>query len=88
MLASHNFNDALQASIAYYRLTSVFFDGGDNNLGPYNRVDLRLAQGFQYGNTEGSVELVVQNLNSDYTEFDLNNTFETRTFLKFNLEFL
>ncbi|MCW8884499.1 MAG: TonB-dependent receptor [Motiliproteus sp.] len=88
MLASHNFSETLQASIAYYRLTSVFFDGGDNNLPPYKRVDLRLAKNFVYGNTEGSVELIVQNLGSNYTEFDLNNTFDTRSFLRFSLDFL
>ncbi|MEH6811508.1 MAG: TonB-dependent receptor [Motiliproteus sp.] len=87
ILASHNLTENTQVSMAYYRMTSVFWDGGAT-LDPYKRLDLRLAQDFTYGNTEASVELIVQNLTSNYTEFDVNNTFDTRTFLRLSLGFM
>ncbi len=88
ILASHNVTESLQASLAYYRVTSVFWDGGESNSDSFKRLDLRLAQGFAYGTTEGSIELIVQNLTSRYNEFDINNTFDTRSFLRLSLDFM
>ncbi len=86
-LASHDHGNGLQTSLAYYRQTSVDWFRG-SLLPAYKRVDARIAQSFNYGRSEGSIELIVQNLFSNYTEFEVNNDVDTRTFVRFNLNFL
>ena len=85
--ASHDFGNMLQGSFTFYRETSVSWKGGAE-IDPYNRLDARLEKGFRYGETEGSIEFIVQNLLSTYKEFDVNNNFDTRAFVRLNLNFL
>jgi len=87
ILLSHDFGDQLEGSMILYRQSAVEWFKG-STLPAYNRVDFRIAQGFQYGKSEGQVELVVQNLSPKYTEFEVNNLFDTRTFVRFKLNFL
>ncbi len=86
-LLSHDFGAQINASLAYYRMTSVeWFNGGA--LDPYDRLDLRLAKGFTLGATSGSIELIVHNLLKAYPEFfDRNSDFDTRTYLRGSVKF-
>ncbi|OMH39652.1 TonB-dependent siderophore receptor [Motiliproteus sp. MSK22-1] len=85
--ASHDFGNALQGSFTFYRESSVSWKGGAE-LDSYNRLDARLEKGFSFGETEGSIEFIMQNLLSTYKEFDVNNNFDTRAFIRLNLNFL
>ena len=61
---------------------------GDENVGPYNRVDGRLAKKFQLGQLQGVLELILQSFTAPYTEFELNNVVDTRGFVRLKLDFL
>ncbi|OMH39653.1 TonB-dependent siderophore receptor [Motiliproteus sp. MSK22-1] len=85
-LVNHDFGNDVEGSLAFYRQTSVDWFKG-SFLPAYSRLDARIAKKFHYGKSEGVVELVVQNLLSEYTEFEVNNRFDTRTFVRFKLNF-
>lgn len=76
----------VSGSLGFYRLTQTQWLGGDKTPS-YNRVDIRLAKSFQAARSEAEVELVAQNLFSEYQEFDLKNDFGTRVFLRLSLDF-
>jgi len=86
LLASHEFSPSLQGSLAFYRQTSVEWKGGDT-LDPYSRLDARVEKGFSYASNQGSIELILQNLLSSYTEFSVNNDVDSRAFVRLNLNF-
>ncbi|MEH6649610.1 MAG: TonB-dependent receptor [Motiliproteus sp.] len=87
ILASQHLGDGLEASIAFYRQTSVKWHRGDS-LKPYNRVDGRIAKRFGYGRVTGRVELILQSFNAPYTEFEINNTVDSRGFVRLTFDFL
>ena len=85
-LVNHDFGNGVEGSLIFYRETSIDWFKG-TFLPAYSRLDARIAKEFHYGKSEGLIELVVQNLLSDYTEFEVNNNFDTRTFIRFKLNF-
>lgn len=62
-----------------------FSGGGDRES--YDRVDMRVVKTFDIGQSSLKVELIGQNLGGDYHEFNQNNLFETRTFVRATVQF-
>lgn len=87
LLFSHKFHHAWEASIGYYYLDDMAWTlwGGDRDS--YDRVDLRVAKQINFDNSRLTLELIGQNLGGDYREFNENNVFETRTFVRATLQF-
>jgi iron complex outermembrane receptor protein len=87
VLLSQNLGDGWKASIGYYYLDDMAwtFWGGDRDS--YDRVDLRVARAFNVYGSRLQLELIGQNLGGDYHEFNQNNVFETRTFIRATLQF-
>ncbi len=87
VLVSHLFPQQWEASLAWYLAdeTDWYLDGG--LVDGYSRLDLRLAKGFRAGRADGKLELILQNLGSDYEEFTPLNRFETRVLLRGGLQF-
>jgi len=87
VLASHNFDGGWEASVGYYYLDEMAWIlwGGDRES--YDRVDMRVAKTFDIGQSSLKVELIGQNLGGDYHEFNQNNLFETRTFVRATVQF-
>lgn len=87
VLVSHLFPQQWEASLAWYLAdeTDWYLDGGLVN--GCSRLDLRLAKGFRAGRADGMLELILQNLGSDYEEFTPLNRFETRVLLRGGLQF-
>ncbi len=69
----------------YYQTESDSVDG--KLVDTFTRIDVRLAKRFSYGNTSGLVELVTHNLFGEYTDFEEDNIFKTRSFLRIQLDF-
>ena len=87
-MAAHNFTDRLQGSFTFYHMSEVSWEGGANDVPAYDRLDLRLAQSFDAGPTDGLVELIVQNaFGEEYIEYEYNNNFDTRYFVRLTLSF-
>ncbi|MBQ0711482.1 MAG: TonB-dependent receptor, partial [Porticoccus sp.] len=87
LLVSHDFNRYWQASIGYYYLDEMAWTlwGGDTES--YDRIDMRIARTFSLGSSDLKLELIGQNLGSDYKEFNQRNVFETRTFVRATVQF-
>lgn len=87
VLVSHDFSQHWQASIGYYYLDDMAWVlwGGDTES--YDRIDMRIARTFNFGGSDLKLELIGQNLGSDYKEFNQRNVFETRTFVRATVQF-
>lgn len=87
LLISHDFGSSWEGSIGYYYLDEMAwtFWGGDRES--YDRVDLRIAKNVKFSRSKLKLELIGQNLGGDYREFNENNMFETRTFIRATLQF-
>lgn len=84
-LFSHHFPDHLDASLAYYSISEMEWAGDGDELPGYERLDVRLAQGFGRGGRAGKAELIVQNLLDEYPEFSEDNRFGMRGYLRVTL---
>jgi iron complex outermembrane receptor protein len=87
LLASHALGGGFEASVAFYRQSSVNWYQG-SKLTPYNRVDGRLANKFQGAGVRGSLELILQSFTAPYTEFEDNNRVDARGFIRLTLAFI
>ncbi len=87
LLVSHDFNRHWQVSAGYYYLDEMAWTlwGGDTKS--YDRVDMRIARTFNFSAADLKLELIGQNLGSDYQEFNQRNEFETRTFMRATVQF-
>ncbi len=94
LLGIYRFPGKLTGSAVYYRVDEqLWLDTGDLIPG-YDRLDVRLAQGFSYGGKNGEVAFVVQNVLDDYKDFRYSTTvsnhrniFDTGAYLSISLEF-
>lgn len=82
MLASQRITDSLNVSLGYYNMSSVQWLGA-SPVDAIERIDLRLAKVFE----QLKVEVIMQNLSSDYSEFEPNNRYDNRMFARLSLEF-
>ena len=87
LLLSHQFPRRLQGGLAYYYVAEYEPIGTENLLDPARRLDLRLAQGFSAGSTDGELALVVQNAFDAYSELKVENRYDTRAFATVSLQF-
>ena len=87
VLVSHDFSQNWQVSAGYYYLDEMAWTlwGGDTES--YDRLDMRIARTFSFNGTDLKLELIGQNLGSDYKEFNQRNVFETRTFVRATVQF-
>lgn len=70
-----------ELSTVLYHTTSMEWTGGDE-VGEINRADFRIARTLHIGNWQGAVELLVHNAFDDYLDYDEDNLFERRVFLR------
>lgn len=87
VLFTHRFSKDLDASIGFYAIDDMRWDGDGGVVDAYNRMDLRLSRTFQMGEDTGEVSLTVQNVLDDYKEFNDDNRFGQRTNLTFIMDF-
>jgi len=73
------------SSAIYYQSDSDSPDG--KFVETYTRVDLRIAKRFSAGKSNGLIEFVVHNLFDDYTDFEEDNIFKTRSFIRLQVDF-
>lgn len=87
VLIAQDFGSNWQASLGYYYLDDMAWIlwGGDREK--YDRVDMRIAKMLNFSGSSLKLELIGQNLGGDYHEFNENNVFETRTFVRATLQF-
>lgn len=85
-LLSHTFPDRLEASVAWYYTSAVEWAGDGGWVPGLDRMDVRLAQGFDAGGRGGEVELIVHNLLGEYPSFSEENRFGMRGYLRVSLQ--
>jgi iron complex outermembrane receptor protein len=87
LLIMHKLSSSWSASATYYRVGNMLWLGGGDYIGPYSRVDLRLARKFRLGTTHGEAAAVIQNANhNNYADFSDENMFYRRVFFTLSLD--
>ncbi len=86
ILASHQFQYGFFASTAYYYQSDLQWFGNDQRTASYDRLDLRLGKNTKFYGKEINIEFLLQNLLDDYIEHRVGNVFDTRAFLRLELE--
>jgi iron complex outermembrane receptor protein len=86
-LLSHRFSKDLDASLGYYAVSDMRWDGSGSEVQVYQRIDLRVGKSFRIGANEGEFSLTLQNLLDDYNEFNDDNLFRRRANLMARMDF-
>lgn len=86
ILGSHKFNQGFYASSAYYYQSELQWFGNDQRTASYDRLDLRFGKNSNLYGKKFNIELLFQNLLDDYIEHRVGNVFDTRAFIRLQLE--
>ena len=87
LLGQLNFTNDISGSLWIYHMNEVNWDDG-NFIDEFTRVDAQIRYQFVDNNLyQGSVSLIGQNLGEDYSDYSTNNVFDTRLYLKLEMEF-
>lgn len=76
-----------EISGGFYRISDMEWRGDGDEIDDYSRIDGRIARRWKAGSTRMMLEGIVQNMGGDYTSFRDENTFETRAFARFSIQF-
>ena len=87
LLGSLTLPMGFEVSAGFYRISDMAWISDGDALDDYNRVDGRIARRWKAGGTRMMLEGIVQNMGGDYTSFRDENTFETRAFARFSIQF-
>ncbi len=85
LLLSQKLTNSLTASLNTYHISEADWRDG-NEVDGFTRVDAQLRWELGIGDSKGALSLIGQNLGGDYTEHGLNNVFDTRVYIKMELE--
>jgi len=87
LLASKTLPYGFEASAAWYHISNMIWLGDGDRIGGYNRTDARLARRWHTSGSNMMLEAIVQNFGNGYITFRNENVFETRSYLRFTIEF-
>jgi len=75
--ATHDFNGKYTGSLNYYHVSDFSFTDANNQNAAlvrihvsYDKLDLRLARNFRFGNERVSAAIILQNLLGDFSDYD------------------
>jgi iron complex outermembrane receptor protein len=71
LLLTKSFNEKYNGSLGYYYVES-FSWSDSTSISDYNILDMRLSRNFNFGQTHGSLSLVLKNLLDDYSDYKEN----------------
>ena len=87
LLTQMNFTSNISGSVWVYHMNEVNWDDG-NFIDEFTRIDAQIRYQFvDNKHYQGAVTLIGQNLGEDYSDYSRNNVFDTRIYLKLELEF-
>jgi iron complex outermembrane recepter protein len=69
-----------------YHTSEMEWTGGDE-VDEITRLDLRVAKALNFGNWRGKLEFLAHNVEDDYFDYDEDNRFEQRFFVRLKIEF-
>ncbi|MBQ0721324.1 MAG: TonB-dependent receptor [Gammaproteobacteria bacterium] len=81
LLLAYQLTPRLDGSVTTYYQSKVEWRGG-NPIDEFSRVDAQLSYQFMAGGSPAKIQLIAQNLGSNYSEYSRNNVFETRFYIK------
>ncbi len=86
-MTNYQFSEGFHGSLVWYYTSYVkWLDGTE--VDPIQRVDLQLKKQFKLNDLEGDVAFIVHNLfDKYYLEFQENQYYDRRAFLKLRLAF-
>lgn len=75
---------AWQISGVAYHTSEMEWTGGDE-VDEITRLDLRVARDLQFADWKGKIEFIAHNVTDDYIDYDEENIFESRFFIRLKL---
>lgn len=85
LLLAYQLTPRLNGSVmSYYQSAADWRDG--NSINEFTRVDAQLSFKFMLGGSTAKIQAIAQNLGGDYSEHSRNNVFETRFYIKMELD--
>jgi len=87
ILGSLTLPRGFEVSGGFYRISDMEWRSDGDFIDGYNRVDGRIARRWKTGSTRMMLEGIVQNIGGDYATFRDENIFDTRSYLRFSIEF-
>jgi len=69
-----------------YHTSEMEWTGGDE-VDEITRLDLRVARNLRFANWRGTLEFLAHNVTDDYFDYDEENRFERRFFVRLKIEF-
>ncbi|MGF1642762.1 MAG: TonB-dependent receptor plug domain-containing protein [Thiotrichales bacterium] len=88
LLLSHRFDNQLQASLGYYRISETTWLLEGNQVPTYDRFDVRVAKDFRFADLTNRIELIAQNIGDSHAEYISNrNIVDPRYYLKLSTRF-
>ena len=87
LLFNHHWTPQLDGGFFVYAQSRVDWRNGED-LGQFTRIDAQVTWRFHLGASLGQLQLVAQNLGSDYSEFNRENQFQTAFFLRAKLDLM
>jgi iron complex outermembrane receptor protein len=87
LLAAYRFLSGWELSGVLYHTSQMKWTNGDE-VDEITRLDLRLGKTLKFGDWQGLLELLVHNVDDDYADYDNDDRFERRFFvrLRFDLD--
>jgi iron complex outermembrane recepter protein len=85
ILLSQRITPAWTATLSAFHESELTWEDGEYSDG-FTRVDAQLIYRHTLGSTEARIRLVAQNLGNEHYEFNVNNHFERRFFVTFELD--
>ncbi len=85
ILVNQKFGGNWSGSVFLYHQSPVRWADGDS-IDSFTRVDAQISYRFPFGDDEGNVRLIAQNLGDTYSEYNDNNLFQTRLYLQVEIK--
>ena len=85
LLGGYRFDNDINISANYYYVDHIKWPGDGDGIESYHRLDLKLSKPFKIQGNSGDIALILQNIDSDYTDFYDENMWTNRLLLQARL---
>lgn len=87
LLLAHQLTPRVDGSVMTYYQSDANWRGG-NPINEFVRIDAQLGYKFKAGRSGAKIQAIAQNIGGEYSAFSQNNVFESRFYIKVELDLL
>lgn len=87
LLASHEFNNGIKLSTAYYHMEGFTWSGDGDPVGANRRWDIKISKHYELERADGEIALIFQNIGPDnnFNDYRDDNIWTDRIFMQASL---